>query len=88
MAVKNKGAKIAFDENGFNILTDGIGNKFRLGARVKYVGKKHPAMKFNVFKAMNYVRKYDRKRRCYVDDIELDNGVWVETKEVFANIDK
>lgn len=90
MAIKIKGKmpKWTLDENGFNILTDGIGNLFRIGVRVKYVGKNHPDMQFKVFTARNYVQEYDRKRRCYVDTIELDNGVWVETREVFANIDK
>jgi len=82
--IKGKMPKWTLDAHGFNILTDGIGNRFRIGVRVKYVGKKHPEMQFKKFTARNYVQEYDRKRRRYVDTIELDNGVWVETKEVFA----
>lgn len=81
---KAKKPELAFDQHGFNILYDGIGNPFRIGLRVKYVGKKHPEMQFKFFKALNYVREYDRKRKCYIDTIELENGVWVETREVFA----
>lgn len=87
MAKKNKEPKFALDENGFNILTDGIGNPFRVGVRVKYVSKKRPDLQFKVFKVMNYVQVYDRRRKCHIDTIELDNGVWVETSEVFANVD-
>ena len=64
-----------------------LGNPFRIGDRVKYVSKKRPDLQYKVFKAMNYVQKYDRRRKCRVDTIELDNGVWVETSEVFANVD-
>ena len=84
---KSNEPKFALDENGFNILHDGIGNPFRIGDRVKYVSKKRPDLQYKVFKAMNYVQKYDRRRKCRVDTIELDNGVWVETSEVFANVD-
>ena len=75
------------DEDGFNVLLDGIGNRFRIGNRVKYVNKRRPDLQFKVFKAMNYVREYDRHERKWVDTIELDNGEWVKTGEVFANVD-
>ena len=75
------------DEDGFNVLLDGIGNRFRIGNRVKYVNKRRPDLQFKVFKAMNYVREYDRHERKWVDTIELDNGEWVKTSEVFANVD-
>lgn len=74
------------DSDGFNTLQDGIGNRFRIGDRVKYMSKKRPELQFKVFTAMNYVRDYDRRERCWVDTIELDNGVWVRSSEVFANV--
>ena len=75
------------DEDGFNVLLDGIGNRFRIGNRVKYVNTRRPDLQFKVFEAMNYVREYDRHGRKWVDTIELDNGEWVKTSEVFANVD-